>query len=207
MGAFKPLLPFGRHSTVAETCIANLREAGIEHVVVVVGHRAEEMQRRLGDSNVSFAINREAESEMNVSIRRGVETLPEGAIDVLIHLVDLPGVSAETIREIVDAPAAVEGEPRLIVPEHGGRGGHPVLIDFAFREELLRLDAAKGLRSLFDANRHLVRRLPIASPYTVRDIDTREDYLRLHKEIFGFAPPSERANTTRSPRACDQPEG
>lgn len=189
MGAFKPLLPFGRNRTVAQMCVANLRAAGIEKIVVVVGHREEEVRRSLANFDVRFAVNREAESEMTVSIKRGIETLPDNLTDVLIHLVDLPGVSEATIREIATAPPVVEGKPRLIVPEYGGRGGHPVLVDLAYRTELLNLDPARGLRSLFDEQRHLVRRLPVGSPLILRDMDTPEDYRNLHNEIFGFAPP------------------
>ncbi|MBA2340889.1 MAG: nucleotidyltransferase family protein [Pyrinomonadaceae bacterium] len=188
MGAFKPLLPFGHNGTVAETCIANLRAAGIEEIVVVIGHRAEEMKQRLANLSVRFAVNREAESEMNISIKRGVEMLAEDSTDVLIHLVDLPGVAGETIKEIATAPPVIKDEPRLIVPENDGRGGHPVLIDCAYRTELLSLDPARGLRSLFDEQHHLVRRLSVGSPYILRDIDTPEDYRNLHNEVFGFAP-------------------
>ncbi|MFL6229050.1 MAG: NTP transferase domain-containing protein, partial [Pyrinomonadaceae bacterium] len=42
MGAFKPLLPFGA-TTVIESCINNLRGAGVAEIVVVLGHRAEEL--------------------------------------------------------------------------------------------------------------------------------------------------------------------
>jgi molybdenum cofactor cytidylyltransferase len=46
MGAFKPLLPFGAR-TVIETCIDNLRAAGVTEIVVVVGHRGAEVRARL----------------------------------------------------------------------------------------------------------------------------------------------------------------
>ena len=43
MGAFKPLLPFGE-STVIESCIINLRSAGIEEIIIVIGHRADDVR-------------------------------------------------------------------------------------------------------------------------------------------------------------------
>ena len=42
MGAFKPLLPFGA-GTVAGACVEGLRGAGVGEIVVVVGHRGEEL--------------------------------------------------------------------------------------------------------------------------------------------------------------------
>src|SRR5207302_8566963 len=72
MGAFKPLLPFGDR-TVIERCIANLRAAVVGEVIVVLGHRAEEVRAHLGDSDVRFALNADMDSEMSVSIARGIE--------------------------------------------------------------------------------------------------------------------------------------
>jgi CTP:molybdopterin cytidylyltransferase MocA len=54
MGAFKPLLPFG-NKTVIECCIDSLLNGGVETIVVVLGHRADDMREKL--TGVRFAIN------------------------------------------------------------------------------------------------------------------------------------------------------
>ncbi|MCA1636331.1 MAG: nucleotidyltransferase family protein [Acidobacteria bacterium] len=190
MGAFKPLLPFGG-VTVVEACVANLRGAGIAEVVVVVGHRGDELREALAhESGVRFARNEEAETEMGVSIARGVEALGAGAAGdaVLIALVDQPAVPPRVVRQLLDAH--IRTGARLAVPEWEGRGGHPVLVDLRFREELLSLDARGGLRALFDAHRPEVLRVPVDSPFVTRDMDTWEDYRALHAEVFGSEPPS-----------------
>ena len=46
MGAFKPLLPLAIQP-LCESCIQNLREAGVEEIVVVLGHRRRELQQAL----------------------------------------------------------------------------------------------------------------------------------------------------------------
>src|SRR2546428_2486075 len=83
MGAFKPLLPFG-DSTVIEYCISNLRAADIEDLIVVVGHRADEVRKQLKDSAISFAVNPDPDSEMSLSIALGVEQVAADAKAVLI---------------------------------------------------------------------------------------------------------------------------
>ena len=191
MGAFKPLLPFG-DGTVIEACVNNLRGADVSDIVVVVGHRANEVQEHLRSSGLRFALNPDTSSEMSESIRRGVAQITEeDAKCLLIALVDHPAVSSTTIKAIV---AAWEGGARLVQPEHEGRGGHPVLIGFSYRNELLHLDPNRGLRSFFDAHRTEVLRLPVESPYVARDMDTWEDYLALHGEVFGRVPAT---NSTR----------
>ena len=185
MGAFKPLLPFGER-TVIESCIINLRSAGIEEIIIVIGHRADDVRKHLKDYDLGFAINPDPDSEMSASIARGVERVNPKAEAVLVALVDQPAVSGETNRQLIDEWRRTRA--RIIQPEHNGRGGHPVLIDLAYHNELLTLDPERGLRALFDAHRQELRRVPVESPYVARDMDTWEDYQRLHQEVFGVLP-------------------
>lgn len=185
MGAFKPLLPFG-DKTVIEHCISTLREAEIDPIVVVLGHRADEVRRQLKHTEVTFALNPDPESEMGASIACGIQQLPEITKATLIALVDHPAVPAELIGLLINEWKS-KGT-RLVIPEFEGRGGHPVLVDLGFREELLRLDPTRGLRALFDAHPAEVCRLPVSSPFVARDMDTWEDYRRLHLETFGSHP-------------------
>lgn len=184
MGTFKPLLPFGEN-TVIQSCANNLRSASVDEIIIVVGHRAEEVRRHLQDANVRFALNPNPDSEMGASIALGIEQVSNDAKALLIALVDHPAVGAETIRQIVDAWTT---GARLVQPECDGRGGHPVLIDLKYRDELRQLDQQKGLRGFFDAHRAEVRRLPVDSPFVARDMDTWEDYVSLHRDLFGQTP-------------------
>ena len=184
MGAFKPLLPFGDR-TVIECCIDNLRAAEVDEIVVVVGHRAEDIREQLKHSRVSFAVNPDPDSEMSASIALGVKQVSSNAKALLLALVDHPAVPPEVIRNSIEE---WKRGATLVQPEHAGRGGHPVLIDMAYRDELLVLDPAQGLRALFAAHREKVRRVPVESAYVARDMDTWEDYCRLHEDVFGITP-------------------
>lgn len=184
MGAFKPLLPFGT-STVIQSCLTQLLGAGVKEIAVVLGHRASDVRAHLKDADVTFALNPDPGSAMSVSIARGVEQIRPGAQALLIALVDHPAVDSATILAIA---AEWKRGAKLVQPEHDGRGGHPVLIDLSYRPELLNLDPEKGLRKFFAAHRSEVRRLPLESPFVARDMDTWEDYVRLHQDVFGRAP-------------------
>jgi len=187
MGAFKPLLPFGE-KTVAEACICSLMDGGVETIVVVLGARAEELRERLAHLPVRFAVNTDASTEMGVSIARGVEQAPAETEAILIALCDQPAVPPDVVRFLIEERERTRA--RLIVPEYGGRGGHPVLLDGGFREELLMLDQERGLRALFEAHRREVLRVPVSSPFVARDMDTWHDYRALYLEVFGAEPPA-----------------
>ena len=184
MGAFKPLLPFGDRSVI-ECCIGNLRAAGIKEMIVVAGHRADDLRAQLKDLDVSIVVNPDPDSEMGASIACGVERLPGEARAVIVALVDHPAVPPDVIKLLIDE---WRRGARLVQPEHNGRGGHPVLIDLGYESELLSLDPNRGLRALFEAHRDKVHRLAVEDPYVARDMDTWEDYRRLHEEVFGVSP-------------------
>jgi len=183
MGAFKPLLPFG-NKTVIECCIDYLRDGGVQEIVVVLGHRADDIRQRVSGT-VKFALNPDPDSAMGASIAAGVRALPETAQATLIALVDHPAVPPAVVSKLLDS---WKRGARLIIPTWQGRGGHPVLVDLGFKAELLDLPESGGLRALFDAHRNELARIPVDSPFIARDMDTWDDYTSLHMEVTGRPP-------------------
>ena len=184
MGRFKPLLPFG-NQTVIESCVSNLRTANVAEIVVVLGHSAEAVREQLSAASVAFVTNPNPDSEMSASIGLGVNALTDVARAVLITPVDHPAIHPDTIELLMEK---WRGGAKLIQPEFQGKGGHPVLIDLSYRDELKRLDSDAGLRGFFNKHRADVLRLPVASPFVARDMDTWEDYCALHEDVFGRKP-------------------
>ncbi len=186
MGALKPLLPFGNKSVI-ENCIDYLSSGGVETIVIVLGHRAEAIKERLSHLPIQFALNPNPESEMAESIACGVRALPLDCEATFITPADYPAVPETVVVTL--AGNWRNGSARILIPEHAGHGGHPVLVDLCFRENLLSLDPGRGLRGLFDDNREHVRRVPVDSPFVARDLDTWDDYRALHEEVYGVAAP------------------
>jgi CTP:molybdopterin cytidylyltransferase MocA len=185
MGAFKPLLPFGT-CTVIENSVANLRAGDVTDVVVVIGHRGDEIREKLQRTGVSFVTNPDADTPMGVSIALGVGQLDKDCGAVLITPADHPAIPGDTIKLIVKE---WERGAALVQPEYEGRGGHPVLVDQRYFDELLHLDRERGLRGFFEQHRTETLRLPVPSPFIARDLDTWEDYVALHQEVLGQPPP------------------
>ena len=183
MGAFKPLLPFG-NKTVIECCIDALREGGVETIVVVLGHRADDVRKKL--TGVEFAVNPDPDSEMGASIAVGLRELPNDAEATLIALADYPAVPATVVSRIIEE--WTKGA-RIVIPTWEGRGGHPVLVDLSFRPELLNLPESGGLRAFFQSHPEAVSRIPVNSPFIARDMDTWDDYRALHREATGKPAP------------------
>ena len=199
MGKFKPLLPFG-DKTVIESCTDNFRTAEVEEIVIVLGHRAEEVRAELKSASVTFVTNPNPDSEMSASIALGVGALSQRPRAVLITPADCPAVPTPVIQTLWRRWHAGN---KLIQPEFGGKGGHPVLVDLSYRHELINLNRQMGLRGLFEKHRADVLRLPVDSPFVARDIDTWEDYRTLHQDVFGGKP----RETVDPDGSNDQPTG
>ena len=188
MGAFKPLLPWGKQ-TVIEACIDYLHKGGVEQTVIVLGHRAGEIRDRLVDVSVQFAFNPDPESQMNASIAAGLHQLAANTKATLIALADHPAVPPAVVSTLIGEWG--KGAP-LVIPTYQNRGGHPVLIDLRYRAELQNLDPIRGLKALFQAHPEQVKRVPVDSPFVARDMDTWDDYCALYRQVFGEPPPGSR---------------
>jgi CTP:molybdopterin cytidylyltransferase MocA len=182
MGAFKPLLPFGKQ-TVIESTIDYLRRGGVapDSIVVVLGHRAEEILKRIGGSGVRSFLNPDPDSEMSASIAAGIGKIPSSGA-TLITPADLPAVPPSVVSTLI---CEWQNGSKLVIPTWQNRGGHPVLIDLHYRTELQNLDSKRGLKGLFEAHQADVKRIPVDSPFIARDMDTWDDYVALHQEVFG----------------------
>jgi molybdenum cofactor cytidylyltransferase len=186
MGAFKPLLPFGNKSVI-QSCIDYLSSGGIEEIIVVVGHREQEIREHLKGTSIRFAVNPNPESEMALSIACGVSELSDSAGATLIALVDHPAVPPTVVTTLI---AEWEKGATLVKPTWQQRGGHPVLVDLRFRKQLQNLDEAGGLKAFLAAHHRQLNRVAVNSSYVARDMDTWDDYRALYLEIFGGPPPA-----------------
>jgi CTP:molybdopterin cytidylyltransferase MocA len=104
----------------------DLRDAGLSHILVVVGAARDEARSLVPDFAV--AVDAEDWSEgMGASLQAGLlaaTRLPPETDAALIHLVDLPDVRAEVIARLIGFTAS----DALVRATYDGRIGHPVLI-------------------------------------------------------------------------------
>lgn len=102
-----------------------LRDGGCDRVTVVLGAAAAEA-RRLVPDGVGVTVATDWASGMAASLRAGLIALADGDADqALVHLVDLPDVTAAVVERVL---AAGTGPATLARASYDGRPGHPVLL-------------------------------------------------------------------------------
>jgi CTP:molybdopterin cytidylyltransferase MocA len=128
--------------------IAVLREGGCAEVVVVLGSQGDRARELITpDPAVTVVEAFDWELGMGRSLRSGLLAVRQGpAAAALVHLVDLPDVTAEVVRRVLRQ--APPGPSTLARATYEGRPGHPVLIG---REHLAPVvDSLSGDRGAHD---------------------------------------------------------
>lgn len=185
---FKPLLPL-LGKTVIETTVDSMLLAGVDCVVIVLGHRADEIKKvlsgREGSNHLIYVYNQDpAATDMFASVKIGLQAMPEGDAFFLLPG-DMPLVKQETFSQLLRVREQTGA--RLIYPAVKGHKKHPPLIDKTLIPLILADEQGDGLRGVF---RQYTRMYPdqvvlqeIIDSGCITDIDTIEDYKRvLHRE-------------------------
>src|SRR5512142_2479385 len=134
MGALKQLLPYGDR-TVVEQVVTVLLSAPVDEVVVVLGHRHDEIRQVLERWPVRVTYNPHYLEGMFASIQHGWSQVHPGSEAVLHVLVDQPQLQASVVCTLTHAYREVRSG--IHVPTFGARRGHPILLDAGYRLEIL----------------------------------------------------------------------
>ena len=98
MGRLKALLPW-QGSTLIEYQVESLLSAGVAEVVVVVGHRADEVGAPVrGRSGVTTVVNLDYKQGKTTSIKAGVRAISGPVRGVLLLAVDHSGGPLGDVR-------------------------------------------------------------------------------------------------------------
>ena len=184
MGQLKALLPW-RGQTLLEYQVSALREGGADHVVVVLGHRAGELQPLVeGIQGASWVLNPDYLLGKTTSIRAGLSALDAvEASDILLLNVDQPRSSADVSR-ILNAHRA--SGYTVTVPTYNGKGGHPIVLSADLLEELLSIDEeSQGIKAVVRRRPDSVYRLSLDSPEILLDLNTPEQYREAVENFSG----------------------
>jgi CTP:molybdopterin cytidylyltransferase MocA len=181
MGRTKALLPLGT-DTFLSRIVRTFRDAGVDDVVIVLGHDAAAVAEMLKAREVSAraVVNSAYESGQLSSLLAGLQIVDRpGVTAMLLTLVDVPLVSADTIRKVI-ARYRATGAP-VVRPVDGDRHGHPVLIDRRLFDAIRRSDPLTGAKPVVRAHASPAGDVPVDDEGAFRDIDTPAEYEALSK--------------------------
>ena len=184
MGAFKPLLEVeGR--TLLERAVGVFTQAGVRDVVVVVGHRHDEVAAAAARAGARVISNPGYDQGMFSSLRMGVLGLDPGVARFFVLPADVALVRPETTGRLVRQGSVARGAAAEVVyPLCAGVEGHPPLLGGALRAEIQAADPPGGLRELLLGHVAASAVVEVDDPGVLLDADTPEDLARI-RELAG----------------------
>ena len=185
MGTDKALLPWppaaaGKPSSGQTFLSAAIRVLSTcnDFVVVVVGNNEPNLAPVVYAAGGSVVRNPAPERGQFSSLQVGLhEVLNRGRDAAMITLVDRPPVSAVTLEKLRTAFEAASSRGKwAVVPEYGGKHGHPILVGREMIEAFLKAPATATARDIEHQNQQHIEYIPVDDPFVAMNVDTPQDY-------------------------------
>lgn len=167
-GRHKLLARFGGMPLIRRAALAALDGGGVP-VIVVLGHRADELRAPIADLPAIVVFNPRFGDGLSSSLRAAVARVPAGVDGLLVHLADMPAITAADLKRLI---GAFDGNA-VVCATHGGRRGNPVILPRALFAAIEGLAGDVGARQLIADSG-----LPVVDvdlgPAAALDVDTPE---------------------------------
>lgn len=170
----KCLLELGGVSLIRRQLIA-LSGAGVDELVVVLGHYADRIEPEVRDFPVTLVHNPDPEAGQVSSLRLGLQAL-SGKIDtVLVALADQPLINGQDINDLIGAYKKRPEGTEVVQPTVDGLPGNPVMFSLSVREQILAGEARVGCKQWQAANPLAVHPWATTNTRYRTDVDSPED--------------------------------
>jgi molybdenum cofactor cytidylyltransferase len=184
MGSLKQLLPVAGMTLVERTLTAAL-ESRLDRLVLVLGHRAREIERALGaverDSRLTIVHNPHYREGISSSLVAGVEEIAHSHDHGMILLADMPFIDRRVINLLIGE--YLNSKMSIGAVKVGEHAAHPVVFRRDLFFELKALTGDVGARSLLKKYSDQVCLIAPGTGYDNRDIDTQQDYQNFQTDL------------------------
>ena len=175
----KLLLPVAGEALLVKL-IKSVCDSDVGQVIVVIGHEAEKIRRKLNNFPLSFVYNPNFSEGMTTSIKSGVKEVSPDCDGYMICLADMPFINTSEINKLIHAydQNRIKEKRLIVIPVYQGHRGNPVLFSTEFREDILEHKMEFGCKGVIMKNFESVKEIEMDDDSMLLDVDTLEDYQR-----------------------------
>jgi len=174
----KLLVPDRAGRPMVARVVDNVLSSAARPVIVVTGHRAEEVSAAIAGRPVQMVHAADYADGLSASLRAGIAAVPASASAALVCLGDMPLVTGRMIERLIEAYDPDEGRS-VVVPTCRGKIGNPVLWDRRFFPDIAGLVGDMGARALLERHSEYVAQVELDDDAVLRDFDTVESLATL----------------------------
>jgi molybdenum cofactor cytidylyltransferase len=171
-------------TTVLARTLGNVRSAGLDQIVLVLGASAGAIRRQLPQpllEGVKVVVNPAYGQGMASSLREGLSAVDRESDAALIILGDQPFLQPQTLHQIIDGYRGSRAQ--IVVPTYQGERGNPVLLDRSVFSEAMALEGDVGCRAIFPNHLEGISKVEVEDMGVLLDLDDPADYERLKQQF------------------------
>jgi len=176
-GRPKAILELGGVPLILRQLIA-LSGAGVDEVVVVLGHHADAVEAAVRAFPITLVHNPAPDEGQASSVRAGLRALSTRIDAVVVALADQPLIDAQDVVALIGAYKKRPEGTAMVVPRVAGEPGNPVIFDATLREAWLDGSTNLACRQWREKHPERVHWLDTDNRRYKVDIDTPEDLQR-----------------------------
>jgi molybdenum cofactor cytidylyltransferase len=183
MGSPKALLPDADGRPFVARIVRTLHTAELADVLVITGMQHDAIDAVLSRDGLRGSVrlvrNPDPARGQLSSIWTALEACPPDAPGLLMTLVDVPMLTSDTVRSVVEAWQRTRSA--VVRPIVHGRRGHPVIFDRRLFDELRSAPIDSGARVVVRAHWDESVDVPVTDEGCLIDVDTPADYEQLRE--------------------------
>ena len=175
--------------TVIERLLTTLSHPRVQETVVVVRRGDVELASVIKDLNLPNVHTVQPDvdpPDMRRSVEHAVESLrsrhaPRASDGWMLIPADHPVLDADALAELIAAWETTAED--ILIPQHGGKNGHPTFFKWTITERIQEIPNDQGLNWLRTASEIRLRKVSVDSESILFDLDTPEDHQRLIRYV------------------------
>jgi molybdenum cofactor cytidylyltransferase len=189
MGSDKALLPWppsvaGQPPSTETFISAAIRSLSLstDFVVIVAGRNEPALAPIVYANGASLVVNPDPSQGQFSSLQVGLHAvLNSGRDAAIVTLVDRPPAGQVTVQALREAFEASPQNVWAVVPEFGGKHGHPFVIGREMIEKFLQAPATGSARDIEHQYQDRIKYVAVDDARVALNINTPEDYAALAK--------------------------
>lgn len=163
--------------------IKSILSSSIDELVIVVGHEKEIIKNCIGvNKKVKIIFNSDYENGIASSIKFGLRNISNKAEAFFICLADMPMISQNIYNKLIKSrynynkKNIAEYTKEIIVPNHDGKKGNPVLFSKSMKKKIMNITGDNGAKKIIELYPRKVLNVPFKNNKILLDFDTQENF-------------------------------
>jgi len=173
MGSENKLIKKIQNIPLIKYSVKNILDSSVDEVVVVLGYQKEIIEKLIEKNNkIKCVINKDFESGIASSIKKGLNCLSKDNDAFFICLADMPFVNKHIYNKLI----SFRKKNEIVIPTCNGKQGNPILFSKLMKEKIMNISGDVGAKNIFHLYKNKILYVETKDQSITQDFNTQESF-------------------------------